>query len=1242
MKRSTVRAYRRARFVVVCFFAMSSLFLVGISKQWAAGKVTADTVAIKSTHADFKDNLTPRSPAAATGNFTLNKYIYPGNTTFTNLSPLATTASPISSWSIGVPILYVITIGNSNPAQTSLVNITLRDGLSPSTLDPNFVILKVSCDAFSGAVCPFPTNVPPPGTTLPLIVPNIQIKVGTEVVFRIEGYYKTQGTFQNTFSVFETGKQATTEEQGPPKNVQITNNWSVIDLKLSKTSSTTSTSLSATVPATIHYKLTLTGDSSQDFYPGNLLRIQDTIIASHPPLPSYSIPISTLTSFICSSVNGSTCPAAPLPLNPSPSSFSGTNAYAYTYLDWPASSPAVIKKGDIITMEFDLDVKTAANCGSSSITIQNQASITAVNPLSYSDSNNGNNYNTPTTQNSFTTGLLACPPAAGPPGTITKTRVCPTSGCPTVNWGDTVTYQIVVKNNLATAQDFQVVDYVSKPAITVPLRATLDPNSTPSDVHCSPATILCTTAPPTTVPAVNLITDGQYYSLFTTNFTLQPNGSADDSVTLTFNVKLDKLADCQTDPGNFFDNIANLYRVSSSGVNYLAQTPAVRVKLPELSPCNLKVTKILNQPTNGVTFGQPVSYTITYENLDSQPITVRTLRDALNIRDTLNSNPYGNIPITNLTASCTSATGVSPMPSYQLFHTQIFPSSPAWAGTTVIHETSAATGITFPANSKLQCTVSFTPHEPSATDNYCKGAGRPEIVNNAYMDISAIQTNVAPSAPYFAQATAPLPLCRKVAVLKTIGGGVTSTGPNGLLTFQIKVTNYGNDPVSNFLLNDPLPTGFTDSGPITCTPTTACASAVFSGTSPRVLNATFNPIPASPNNTVTFTFNVNASPAGGTSQNTATGSFGSGLPGTNFYFEGDPAVLLVNSAQVQVLTPTLIKSFQPNSIAVNGSAVLTFTITNQTSDPAQTAISFTDLLPSGVTVTSAPSTACGGTVSVSGGNTVSLSNGSLVQGQHQCKFAVNVKASSCGAFVNDQTNFSHVSNLDVTNARDTLTVTGCPPPTESCPVKTNEISCKADGTGGYLYSFTVTNHTGHVVTDILLTPPANSNITLSPQQFPLLPSGLADGQSLTLQVTINGGQPNQSACFDVTLMTKDGKCCTTRVCPVLPDCCGIVRDENIECNRDGTYTYTLSVVNTGVNTIEHVYLYPPDRVTMTPNYFQVSLKPGATFTTKVIIKGAKPGDKLCFGISLHSANMESCCRGEHCIVLPECPVPVVR
>ena len=71
-------------------------------------------------------------------------------------------------------------------------------------------------------------------------------------------------------------------------------------------------------------------------------------------------------------------------------------------------------------------------------------------------------------------------------------------------------------------------------------------------------------------------------------------------------------------------------------------------------------------------------------------------------------------------------------------------------------------------------------------------------------------------------------------------------------------------------------------------------------------------------------------------------------------------------------------------------------------------------------------------------------------------------------------------------------------------------------------------------------------------------------------------------------MTQDGPCCTVEVCPVLPDCCAVATNVSVKCSSNGSYSYVLSIVNTSQNTIQHIYLYPPAGVTMTPNYFAVA------------------------------------------------------
>jgi len=203
---------------------------------------------------------------------------------------------------------------------------------------------------------------------------------------------------------------------------------------------------------------------------------------------------------------------------------------------------------------------------------------------------------------------------------------------------------------------------------------------------------------------------------------------------------------------------------------------------------------------------------------------------------------------------------------------------------------------------------------------------------------------------------------------------------------------------------------------------------------------------------------------------------------------------------------------------------------------------------------------------------------------------------------------------------------------ECVQVEGREAVCKTDGSG-YTYTFSVTNNSGKDVEHILLTP-GGGGLTLSQQVFdtPLHP-----GQSTTITVNLGNVKPGSESCFFLTLMTKDGPCCTVKVCPVLPDCCATAKGE-FKCDAKGGYTGTFSIVNTSPNTIKNIYLYPPAGVTLSQTYFAVTLAPGQSFTTPVItIKGAKPG-RLCFRVSMHTEGMKDCCEVEFCIVLPECGI----
>jgi len=213
---------------------------------------------------------------------------------------------------------------------------------------------------------------------------------------------------------------------------------------------------------------------------------------------------------------------------------------------------------------------------------------------------------------------------------------------------------------------------------------------------------------------------------------------------------------------------------------------------------------------------------------------------------------------------------------------------------------------------------------------------------------------------------------------------------------------------------------------------------------------------------------------------------------------------------------------------------------------------------------------------------------------------------------------------------------------ESCAqVTTREVACKADGAGGYVYSFSITNNSGRDVHQILLTPPAGSTFTLSQQVFNLS-TPLQNGQSTTLTVNIGNVKPGEKVCFLATLMSRDGPCCTVEVCPVLPSCCAQIKDVRLVpvANSPGSFDYTFTVVNMTPNVIENIYLTPPSGVTVTPVYLPVSIPGnGGSVTQTVRITGATPGSKVCFRISLHTRGMKECCSLEHCISVPGDAMP---
>ena len=132
---------------------------------------------------------------------------------------------------------------------------------------------------------------------------------------------------------------------------------------------------------------------------------------------------------------------------------------------------------------------------------------------------------------------------------------------------------------------------------------------------------------------------------------------------------------------------------------------------------------------------------------------------------------------------------------------------------------------------------------------------------------------------------------------------------------------------------------------------------------------------------------------------TAAGTFTGVVTGTRLSLSTSQAFSITI---VAIPPPTIAKAFVPLGMPVNGTATLTFTLTNPNAGTALTGVGFTDPLPADLVVATPNGLAntCGGTVTaVAGTGSIGLVNGSLAAGG-SCTMTVRVTGSTGGLRVN--------------------------------------------------------------------------------------------------------------------------------------------------------------------------------------------------------------------------------------------------
>jgi len=135
----------------------------------------------------------------------------------------------------------------------------------------------------------------------------------------------------------------------------------------------------------------------------------------------------------------------------------------------------------------------------------------------------------------------------------------------------------------------------------------------------------------------------------------------------------------------------------------------------------------------------------------------------------------------------------------------------------------------------------------------------------------------------------------------------------------------------------------------------------------------------------------------------------------------------ISISNAQVIAPTLIKSYNPETIIAGATSTLTFTINNIATNPAQTAISFTDNLAPELSLVNTPvwvnANGCTATfVGNTGDSFVGVTDLIFPNGVDSCTFSIEVTSDTIGTYLNNNSNFSNQNNIDTSQTNALLTV----------------------------------------------------------------------------------------------------------------------------------------------------------------------------------------------------------------------------
>ena len=320
-------------------------------------------------------------------------------------------------------------------------------------------------------------------------------------------------------------------------------------------------------------------------------------------------------------------------------------------------------------------------------------------------------------------------------------------------------------------------------------------------------------------------------------------------------------------------------------------------------------------------------------------------------------------------------------------------------------------------------TLIFQATLPATPGTYTNSATA--LIGNAVIDTTlSTSDNVPP--------TATTVILNAPTISKSFSPTALAVGISSTLTLTISNTNTGH-ALNGIAVSDTLPA--VPAGLVFATPpdaATTCPSAALniSGTTISISGGT---LAAEQSCTVS----VKVTSSVNDSYTNTTDAVSSSNGGTG----GTASATITFSPK-----PTISKAFSVSTIPLNGTATLSFTITNNTA-AAITGVSFDDLFPGGLVTANppalSPASPCGGslgswdgttagTLSATGGDAgIRLTGGGIATAGDSCTFSVDVTSATAGDYANTTTGVDSIESSPAGPVSNTATLSVLNPPTVS-------------------------------------------------------------------------------------------------------------------------------------------------------------------------------------------------------------------